>query len=240
MCVTALRTLFGRAVDDELLTTNPAEKLHKGSRSETPRRALTLSEIEQLFQEVTTGGDDPELDFGLTWLLFESAGRRGGILGLTVGAILLETQLMRFHEKQNRERTQPISLDLIEYLLHMAKVRGGECCDPESDQFDPRSPLLYFRDSTPEAPHPLSRKRFETLFGRIQRRFPWAAETQFTAHALRHTTAMLIERTFSNQVARKYLGHGARTTTDSYTKASHVEVATAFTAITGFSHPDAR
>lgn len=239
MCVSALRALFGRAVDDELLATNPAAKLDKGMRSETVRRALSVDEVEQLFDEVANGGDDPALDLALVWVLFETAARRDGVLNLTVGSIRIDAQMITLHEKQNRERSQPISTELIDYLIALAIARGGDRCRPGHESFDPSAPLLYYSDSTPADPHPLSRKRFATLFDRIQRRFDWAAETQFTAHALRHTTARLVERNFNNQVARHYLGHGARTTTDSYTKASSAEVAEAFSAVTGFAHPDA-
>lgn len=240
MCVCALRHLFGRAVDDELLSTNPAARLEKGERSESKRRALTLSEMEDLFDEAVNGGDDPALDFAICWTLLETAGRKTGLLESTVGSILAERQTMRLLEKGNRVREQPISAELIDYLLAMAADRGGSRCVSGDPEFDPKTPLFYYADSTPTHPHPLTSKRFETLFGRIQRRFAWAAEMQFSAHALRHTTATLIERRHGTQVARKYLGHGKRKPTDIYTDATEAELATAMVSITGFAHPNAR
>ena len=239
MCVTALRFLFAAAVSDELMTTNPAMKLPKGRRSESIRRAITSEELEELFTTVATGGDDPDLDLAIVWTLSETAGRAEGLLTATVGSIRRATQMIVLLEKGNLKREQPISAELIAYLFDLAVERGGPAFDPNDAGFDPNAPLFLYRDSTFLAPHALSRKRFETLFSRIQRTLPWAAECGFSAHAMRYTTAVRVERAFGTQVARKYLGHGKRRPIDTYTDPSQLEMANAFESVTGFVHPGA-
>jgi integrase len=239
MCVSALRCLFGRGVDDGLLVANPAAKLQKGTRSETKRRALSVDELAEVLDVVASGGDDADLDLALMWLLIETAGRRAGIEHLTMGSIQIAAQSITLHEKGNKVRSQPVSAELIGYLLALAEVRGGRRCVPGSDEFDPSAPLLYLSGSAPDGNRPMGRKRFETLFGRIQASLPWAAEAQVTAHSMRHTTATLVERLCNYQVAKRYLGHSSHSPTDAYTKATDVETATAMSLITGFAHPKA-
>jgi integrase len=239
MCVAALRCLFDRAIPEHLRT-NPAEKIKKGNRSETRRRALTDDELAELLDETVGAGDDPEGDLALVWTALETGARRGGIVSATVGALNTELSTIRLLEKGKKEREQPISSDLAEYLLALAVERGGSRCLRGHSDFDPNAALFYFADSTPSAPHPLTTRRFDTLNGRLQRALPWANDMMFSGHVLRHTSGTIIERVAGTQVARKFLGHGKRRTTDTYTDASETEVATAFSKMTGQDHPKAR
>lgn len=236
-CVTALRCLFGRAVDDELIQQSPADKLDKGHRSEPKRRALSDEELAQLFEVVTTGGDDPELDFAITWTELELGARREGLVTLTVGRLHPETQMIDVFEKGRRERSQPCSAELIDFLLMIAIKRGGARCKIGQKDYDPNANVFYFRDSTPQAPHALTSRRFDTLHRRIQSKLPWANQMGYSGHALRHTVGTIVERYAGTQVARKMLGHGQRKPTDIYTDASMTEVARAVSAMTGLPHP---
>lgn len=80
--ITGLRALFARAVDEGLITDNPASKVPKPARSPEPRRALNQDEIEELCEVTSTGGDDPELDMLIVRFLLESGARREGLLAL--------------------------------------------------------------------------------------------------------------------------------------------------------------
>ena len=237
MCVTALKCLFGRAFDDELIHRNPAEKLDKGGRSRSRRRALSEDELELLLEEVVSGGDDPELDLLITWAALELGARRGGLVSLAVGGLLTARQSISVLEKGRKAREQPASVELLESLLAHSARRGGSRCVPGHEDFDPAAPVLYYRDSTPERPHPLGRRRFDTLHRRIQRALPWANEMMYSGHAIRHTTGTIIERIAGTQVARVMLGHERRTPTDIYTDSTAAEVATAFSVMTGSPHP---
>ena len=237
MCVTALRGLFNRAVDDDLLTKSPAAKLTKGARSESHRRAATIDELAELFEVTVLGGDDPELDLALVWSAFETAARRGGLQGMKVGGLRPDSQEIVVFEKGRKERAQPCSAELIEFLLGHAATRAGARCVPGHPDYDPASPVLYFKDSTPEKPHPVSGRRFDTLYQRIQLTLPWANESMVCSHAVRHTSSTLIERIAGFQVAQKFLGHGPNRPTDGYTKATKAEVVAAVSTMTGRPHP---
>ena len=238
-CRSALWRFFDLAIQDGLVSTNLADRLPSGRSVETKRRALTDAEVTELFNVVVSGGNDPELDLLICWASLEMGNRRGGILGLTTGDLKVERQLVILHEKNKKDREQPASLELLNALTAHAVARGGERCLPDHPSFDPTAPVLYYCDSTPEEPHPLARKRYETLHARIQRALPWAKEMNFSLHCARHTAGTLVERIAGTQVARKFLGHSTRAVTDEYTKATNEEIATAFSMMTGRFHPDA-
>ncbi len=237
MAVSALRCLFERAIDDELIDRNPAEKLDKGTRGEPRRRALKEPELVELLDVIVSGGDDPELDLLITWAELELGSRRGGVLALTVGGLSRHRQTARLFEKGSREREQPMSLDLLEELLAHAARRGGPRCEPGKPDFDPAASALYFKDSTPEHPHPLTSRRFDTLHVRLQKALPWANEMGYSGHAMRHTLGTAVERLFGAKVAEAVLGHGPKKPTDIYTQARLEDRAKAISAITGKPHP---
>jgi integrase len=237
MCVHALSRLFGTARRDRHLTWNPADDLKAGDAVDTKRRALTDNELSELFDVVVSGGNDPELDLLIVWASLEMGNRRGGLLTLRIGDLNIDRQLVTVHEKRDKDRQQPASVELLTALHAHAVRRGGSRCIVGHPDFDPTSPVLYYRNSTPERPHPLERKRFETLHKRIQRALPWANDMNFSVHVARHTAGTLVERIAGTQVARKFLGHGTRKVTDTYTNASDAEIASAFSAMTGRTHP---
>ena len=240
MCVSALRALLERMLREGLIDINPAERISKGRRSETKRRALTDDELPQLLEVVATGGDDPELDLALTWAELELGARRGGIVGLTVGQLDPVAQMIDLWEKGNKIGSQPCSLELISYLFALARGRGGNRCVLGHGEFDPNAAVFYFKDSTPARPHRITARRFDTLHKRIQLTLPWANSARYSGHFLRHTMSTIIERQAGHQTARQFLRHTGSGPTDTYVKAGTSEVAQAISTITGFSHPLAR
>lgn len=235
--VTAYRHLVARLVDDELWTTNPAQKVKKPRRDDTVRRALHDDEIGPFFDAVVSGGDDPDLDFHLAWFHMESGARREGGYQLTMGDLKRATQMIRLHEKEETNADQPVSAELIDALTAFAIGRAGPACDPASSDYDPSAPVFYYKDHRPDRPHPLTDRRYDTLYGRIQKTLPWAAETMFTNHCLRKTGASIVERIAGTEAARLFLRHGRRTTTQTYTEASIRRLAEAMAVYTGRPHP---
>jgi integrase len=237
MAVAAIRCLFERAIDDELVDRSPAVKLDKGARGETKRQALSADQVDELLITVVTAGDDPELDLLITWTELEMLARRGGVLDLTVGAVHTERQTANLREKGRKDREQPLSVELLDALLAHAARRGGSCCVPGHVEFDPNAKVLYFTDSTIERPHPLTSRRFDTLHDRIQTALPWANEMMYTGHVLRHTTGTIVDRLRGPKVAAAMLGHRPRRPTDGYTQARLDEIVEAHSVLTGKTHP---
>ncbi|MEI7895207.1 MAG: site-specific integrase, partial [Myxococcales bacterium] len=237
MCATALRGLFSAAFEDGKTKRNPAARLNRGARGASRRHALNDDQLAEVFAVVAQGGDDPALDQLLFWAELELGARRGGVLGLTMGQLHDESQMISLLEKGNKERLQPCSVELLGALRSNAEARGGARCVIGHPDFDPAAPVLYFKDSTPAKPHPVTSRRFDTLHRRIQLALPWANDAMFSGHALRHTSATMIERIAGFQSAQRFLGHHPNKPTDTYTIASPEEVATAWSTMTGKAHP---
>lgn len=239
-CNWALRFAFRGPVEAGLLSRSPAATAGKVRRPPTTRRALSDTEVTELFDVVVSGGDDPELDFLIVWAGLELGCRSGGLLATTVGRLNDDTQTIELAEKGKTVRRQPATEELIAALRAHAIERGGPNCDPADERYVPDAPLLYYRDSTAGRPHPLTRRRLSTLHARVQMALGWARDIGFCVHELRHTSGTLIERIAGFEVARFHLGHAANQTTNTYTKASQAEHAAAFAAMTGRPHPLAK
>ena len=82
---------------------------------------------------------------------------------------------------------------------------------------DPQGELIY-------APHPITRKRFQTLWDRLKRELPWLDESHGRPHDLRKTMGTFVERAFGHAVAQAWLRPKIVGTTPTYTAALRKEV----------------
>lgn len=225
--IAAARAIYSRAIADDLLPagSSPAHRVAKPRRLPSTRRALTVTELDQINMVARSSGNDPVLDALLLRLHTETACRRGGALGLRVCDLDSTECLLRLREKGQTVRWQPISPPLAQALVRLASTRGSG---------RPGTNLLRYRDG-----RPLTYRRYDNLWSRVRGELPWAAAQGVSTHWLRHTTLTWVERNFGYGVARAYAGHtdraGAATTT--YIKADVQAVAGALAAMTGHPHP---
>ncbi|WP_433664571.1 tyrosine-type recombinase/integrase [Nocardia sp. CA-128927] len=231
--VAAFRCLYRHAERDRLIFPfdNPAALVEKPPPLPGLRHALTVVQIHELAHVAATTGNDPALDALIVRLHIETACRRAAVLRLEVGDLDVEDCLVKLHEKGGIMRWHPISPTLMTHLLRHVSERGGR---------DTTTRVLRYRKG-----HPLSRRRYDTLFARIRAHLPWAASLQVSAHWIRHTTVTWVEREFGLAIARAYAGHSEHTsarsaTTFTYVRPSVVELAEALAALTGEPHPLAR
>lgn len=222
--IRAMRRFLEQARMGKHLTTNPALDVGMPRRQPTRKRALSEDELPQFIDAVISGGNDPELDILLVWFHLETGARKEGALNLTLENVQQENKAVVLSEKFTTERPQPVSFELAAALHAHAKERGGKACDPNDFAFEWRSAVFYYRPAKDGTPRPLTAKRYETLFKRIQCTLPFANQIHLTAHQLRKTGAVAIERIAGTQVARRWLGHADRTTVDMYASASADEV----------------
>ena len=209
--VRAMRRFFNTAIDDAKLDRSPAEKLRPIPRAASRRRALTAAEIEEVWLAAIATSRDPELDGLILDFIRETAARREGVLNLTVGAIDPARRAIELDEKFAKRREIPGSTRLLERLLEHAIARGATGDD------DP-----VFRYS---GGRPLTRRRFNTLFDKLQGELGWADRLGVSAHWIRHTTLTDVSRVAGDRIARAYAGHSdTSSTTDQYTKASWEEL----------------
>jgi len=232
----AVSSLLARAVDDGYLSTNVARGVRVKRNAPRPR-ALTRAQMLDVVDAAAGGGDDPDLDLLLVVFHYFTGARRSGAVDLRVGDLMPATGQIRLREKGDTDVLQPAPADLLALLAAHAIERGGERCDPMSSAYDPAAPVLYYRPRADGTPRPLTQRRYDTLFRRFQRTLEWAGTTRFTAHGLRYTAGVEIERRAGTAVARRFLRHAARTDTDRYTGASEAELYEAFEDFSGESHP---
>ena len=69
--IRAARWMFERARLCSYVSSNPAADLKVPRRNPSKRRALVGDELDEFFDTVAAGGDDPELDVMLTWFHVE-------------------------------------------------------------------------------------------------------------------------------------------------------------------------
>lgn len=82
-------------------------------------------------------------------------------------------------------------------------------------------------------PHPVGRKRYETLWNRLKRDLPWLDEFHGRPHDLRKSMGTFVERAFGHAVAQAWLRHKIVGTTEGYTAAIRSEVKGAHTWLVG-------
>ena len=82
-------------------------------------------------------------------------------------------------------------------------------------------------------PHPITRKRFQTLWTRLKRELPWLDESHGRPHDLRKTMGTFVERAFGHAVAEAWLRHKIVGTTETYTAAMLEEVEQAHAWLVG-------
>jgi len=223
----ALRCLYKHAVADELIsdTKNPAIKIAKPRRRSSTRRGLPDNRVAELVRVASTTGNDPALDALLIRLHIETACRRGGALALRLADVDEQQCLVLLREKGETQRWQPVSPTLTAHLIAHARHRGG----------DHGGTLLRYANGKP-----ITKSRYDYLWGRLGKYLPWVRTQQVSTHWLRHTTLTWVERTFGYAVARAFAGHSDSRdvgTTTTYVRASVEEVAVALSALTQEPHP---
>jgi integrase len=229
--IAALRCIYRHAVADGLIaeTDNPARRVEKPRRLASNRHALPEDRLAEICGVAATTGNDPALDGLILRLHIETACRRGGALSLRPLDLDVDQCLVRFREKGETQRWQPVSPTLMRHLLAHSEQRGTGCRHEQ---------LLRHRNR-----RPITRRRYDYLWTRLGQQLPWIAAQGVSAHWLRHTTLTWVERNFGYAVARAYAGHNGRGdagVTATYVRADIHEVATALAALTGEDHPLAR
>ena len=213
------RFFYRTAMRHGHLVANPAMELTMPPRRRNARRALTEAELADVWTVVGGTGHDPVLDLLLLDLHRETAARRGGAIGLRLRDIDPVRGSFLVREKGGHQREVPASGDLLRRVLSLAHARGARA---------PDDPALRFRDGSP-----VSRRRYNSIFDRVQRRLPWAANLGVSIHWLRHTTLTDVSNAAGPRIAAAYAGHLDRSVTDIYTTPSFEDLRAAHTLIFG-------
>ena len=256
-----LSALYGFALEDRTtgVTRNLALEITRFPRPEVQKRSYEPGRLEDLWSALySSGSNDVILDELIVWFILETGARRGALVQLLVGDLLVSSLRVRLHEKKNKVDEQPVSEALMEALLAMALTRGDVVAsnpdnipveeitleDVRTRRVSLRSdrPVFYYGTprrrpgsdaSVPAEPHPLSVRRFNSLWDRLKRELPWLEEIHGRPHDLRKTVGTSVERVFGHATARAFLRHSAGGVTGTYVAAGPEEAARAHTWLTG-------
>ncbi|MCX4097787.1 tyrosine-type recombinase/integrase [Nocardia sp. alder85J] len=226
-CVTALRYLYARAVEEKYLfpEDDPSAALVKPRQLPSNRRALPEELLARIVEATANTGDDPRLDSLLLRLHLETACRLTAARRLRPQDLDPDQCLIMLREKGGVFRWQPVSPTLMTLL----------CQHGDRHSVPPQAQLLRLRNGAP-----MSRNRYQYWWTRLGTIFPTVQSQGITTHWLRHTTLRWVDRNFGPAVAKAYAGHtdGFRSgSTGIYTRAGMDEIVEALVALSGEPHP---
>jgi site-specific recombinase XerD len=191
--VEAARFFYRYALDAGLVTASPTEGLDTPRRHPSLRRPLSDWELQEVWRVGTTTGKDPELDGLLLTFLRHTAARRSGCLNLAVGHLDPASERVHLTEKYGDTRALPLKRDLGVELLGFAASRGS---------VHPTDPVFRYASGAP-----LTRRRFNALFDRVDRHTDFSEMLDVSAHWIRHTTLADIAAVSDIRVAAAFAGH---------------------------------
>lgn len=197
------RFWYGQAVRLGHRNDNPAQLLTMPARRRRVRRALTESELRDVYRVVASGGTDPILDMLILDFHRETAARMGGALQLRTSDLNLNRGSVLLREKYGHEREVPASRELLYRIAEHTASRSTS--EPDAEAF-------RYRNGSA-----LTRRRYNSIFKRVQTQLPWAKRLGVSIHWLRHTTLTDISNASGSRVAAAYAGHSERSVTDIYT-----------------------
>ena len=236
------------------VNTDLSSKLTKQKRSVGTARAYSADQLDELWTAIfTSGSSDTELDMLITWFQLETGSRRGGPLSVSISDCKFHTNKVGLQEKGDNYVEQPVSEALLAVLLRHAMTRGNViAANPQAIAVDEITldvvregrvklrndePVFYYQprigDDGARVPHPLTRRRFETLWKRLRRELPWLEAMHGRPHDLRKTMGTFVERAFGHAVAQGWLRHAVADTTGVYTQAASDEIERAHSWIIG-------
>jgi site-specific recombinase XerD len=154
---------------------------------------LTSTELVELYEVATTTGDDTELDSLILQFVRQTAARRGGVISARVGGLDVTRGAVTLTEKGGIAREVPCGRALQSRLENFARARGAQGA---SDH------VFRYSNGTP-----LSRRRFNSLFDRIDRHTDWTEQLDVGIHWIRHTTLTDIALVADMRVAAASAGH---------------------------------
>ncbi|MFZ1654020.1 MAG: tyrosine-type recombinase/integrase [Candidatus Nanopelagicales bacterium] len=199
----AARFFYRVAITDGVLHDNPAATLEMPRRRRRVRRALSESELRDIYRTVMETSQDPTLDILLLDFHRETAARRGGAVALRLCDINVARKSVLLREKGGHEREVPASRALLTRVVDLAHRRHATSSQDGA-----------FRYRNGQA---LTRRRYNTIFKHVQQNVAWALRVGVSIHWFRHTTLSDIATVAGIRVAAAYAGHLDRSVTDIYT-----------------------
>lgn len=219
--VRAARFFFRYAVAARWIGQSPADELTAPPRQDAPERPLTERELQDIWSAATGTGRDPDLDGLLLTFLRHTAARREGCLNLTLDHLDHGRLSVVLPEKRGRTRELPLRKSLLAELDAFGRARGADGIG---------SPVFRYKSGVP-----LTRRRFNSIFDRVDRHVGWTEPLDVGAHWIRHTTLADIAAVSDVRVAAAFAGHspGSLGVIGRYTKVTWEDLCEAYEIVFG-------
>ena len=219
--VRAWRFYFGVAENADLVARNVASKVKVPRRLPAPERPLLPDELAEVATIWCTTGNDPELDTAMFEFHRKTAARREGGLNLRLGDLDERRAAVTLTEKFGKTREMPYDVSGLARLRRLAVSRGAT--RPSDHVF---RTLRHTK---------MSRRRYGTIYDRIDSHTTWTERLDLGVHWIRHTTLDDVRSVAGIRVASAYAGHddSSSGTIGLYSKVTFEELARAFEALFG-------
>lgn len=213
--------LYFRVAADQHDIADPAAKLRVIPRPGSPRRALSDVELGDVVFACTELSDDPELDGLLYDWLRHTAARRESVFHLRVCDLDVAQGWITWSGKGGKTCRLPMAKWLIRQLLTFGKSRGA---------VTPTDRVFRSRDGVP-----ITRKRFNIIFDRLDEFTDWSEAINVGPHWIRHTTLTDVNKVAGEAVANRYAGHAksALGTTSQYVSVTDEDLVAVYETLFG-------
>jgi integrase/recombinase XerC len=210
--ISSLKTFWHYLKRSGMVSVNPFKKVVPPKTSKPLPVFLREAEMDELLDNGVWDEDFPQIRDRLIIDLFYSTGMRlSELIGLTDGALNLESCTLKVTGKRDKQRLIPFGMGLKNSIKQYLKIRN-ELIDHNCDR------LLVRSDGNPLYPQMVYRMVHQKLAG-------VGTLTKNSPHVLRHTFATtLLNRGAELNAVKELLGHSSLSATEVYTHTTFAEL----------------
>jgi integrase/recombinase XerD len=198
MRVTRLKVFFNFLVNENIILTNPADKIKKLRVEEDTIGAFTDEQVELLLAQPDRKTYVGNRDYIIMRLMLETGMRINEVLSLRVSNIDFQTRLITLTGAQNknrRVRVIPISKDMVRLLMDL--IAENQTYFPDTEH------VFLANYGEPLAPRSIAHNI--TVYGE---KAGIAGQVRVSPHTFRHTFALNFLKSGSDIIAlQRILGH---------------------------------
>lgn len=202
--ISSIKALYKYKLVENIIDSDPSEDIQTPRKWERLPKALSISEVRELF-ETRLSGRTALRDSAMIELLYSSGLRVSELIAIKLGDIHFEAGFIKVLGKGSKERVIPVNLRAIERIKQYMDQERPEILKKKQSQY-----LFVTKRG-----RPMTRQRFWQMLKAIGRR----ANIDLSPHTIRHCFAThLLEGGADLRSLQKMLGHSDISTTQIYTK----------------------
>ncbi len=212
--LSSVKALYKYLLIENILDNDPSGNIHMPKKWERLPKALSISEIMDLFQTGFSGKTILR-DSAMLELLYSSGLRVSELIKIKLGDIHFDAGFVRIMGKGAKERVVPVNVRALEKTKRYIAEERPEILGKR------QSPYLFVTNRG----RPMSRQRFWQTLKALGKQ----AGLEISPHTIRHCFAThLLEGGADLRSVQKMLGHSDISTTQIYTKVTTDRIKKAF------------